>query len=302
MLTVPRSVTFAPGPGQLLGVVSSSLSGGQNRLDEERRGLRAAIEGGRVVSKKKEIHGRTVDTAAGLLYSLNLYTRFAVQLGAITAERANEILKDASAALEEQAATQKKQQVASDPTTRFLELLGAAIVSGSAHVVGTDGECPESPYRWGWRARMIGTGEHERLEWQPQGDLVGWVDDQGLYLEPTSSYNAAQRMARNGEPIPVASKTLNKRLGEQGLLVTTEHDTRGEWTIRKQLAGERRKVLHIKDTALSMAEEPAQSAQPAETSANSGALRADSAAPKICPKNPPTDSAIEKAIEGEAAG
>ena len=44
-----------------------------------------------------------------------------------------------------------------------------------------------------------------------------------------------------------------------------------------------------------MAEEPAQSAQPAETSENSGTLRADFAAPEIRPKNPPTDAAIQNA-------
>ena len=61
-----------------------------------------------------------------------------------------------------------------------------------------------------------------RDDWQPQGDRVGWIDGDDLFLDPAASYRVAQKMAGPTDGIPVSARTLAKRLSERGLLVTTE--------------------------------------------------------------------------------
>jgi len=83
------------------------------------------------------------------------------------------------------------------------------------------------------------------------------VDGDDLYLEPEAAYTVAQRMARDaGGSLPVASKTLHKRLNERGLLVTTERD---RLLVRKTVDGGRRAVLHLKAATLLETDQPDQS-------------------------------------------
>ena len=51
---------------------------------------------------------------------------------------------------------------------------------------------------WGWRLKVIGTGEFQREEWQPLGGCVAWLDREDLYLEPAAAYAAAQRQGAGG--------------------------------------------------------------------------------------------------------
>jgi len=258
------------------------------RLDEEIRSLHAAVLNTRSDPASAGLHGRTVTTNAEMFFSLGLYLRFATELGAIDATRAKGIIQDAAVALQDQAATQQRQQAASDPVTRFFELLAAAIAGGSAHVAGVDGGCPEQPERWGWRERTIGTGENERVEWQPPtvSERVGWVKgDDDLYLEPNVSYNVAQKVARD-EPLGVGQKTLAKRLGQRGRLLTHEHETRGKWTARPTLEGTRREVLHVSATALSVGDDAGNAGGRPIPWANSNGQN-------IGPQNQPKQSANE---------
>jgi hypothetical protein len=219
------------------------------RYEKERRALRVAVEASRRTATLG-LHGRTVDMVAALLHSLGRFLAFAEELGVLTAEQVGQLERTASKVLDETAADQAAHHAASEPTTRFLELLSAAIISGHAHLASPAGTQPPIAYAYGWRSRTVGAGENGGVEWQPQGDLIGWVEDADLYLEPTASYNVAQRQAREGEPLSVSSKTLGKRLEERGLLVTVEPGV-GRHTIRvSNLQGARRRVLHLRTECL----------------------------------------------------
>jgi hypothetical protein len=217
-------------------------------------------------------HRRVPEIVADLMVGLRYFLTFAVSAGAITAEADQELQRRAWVALGEAAAAQAAHHQASDPVRRFLLLLAAAISSGHAHVAGLDGGEPNDPAAWGWRHKLIGTGAYERAEWQPQGDRVGWVEGSALYLEPEASFRTAQMMG-GGEPIPVSSKTLHKRLAERGLLVSTDTQ-RGRHPVRITIEEVRRYVLHLHVDSL-MSGEPAQSAQSAHTPAPD-AQKADS--------------------------
>jgi hypothetical protein len=98
---------------------------------------------------------------------------------------------------------------------------------------------------WGWRRKMVGLGDQERAEWQPQGKRVGWLAGNDLYLDPESAHAEAQKLAtEKGESLSITSRTLSKRLHEKGLLLTTEQD-RGKLTVRKSLEGRRQEVWHL---------------------------------------------------------
>ena len=106
----------------------------------------------------------------------------------------------------------------------------------------------------------MGTGEYLREEWRPQGQRVGWLDGDDLYLDPEAAHAAAQRVGEaGGGGLGVAPKTLSKRLHEAGLLRATS-GTEG-LTVRRHLEGRRRRVLHLTADAID-AGEPGQPVRP----------------------------------------
>jgi hypothetical protein len=197
-------------------------------------------------------HARTPDVVASLALGLETFLQFATEVGAITDTRTSELWEAGWETLKTAAASQAGHQAGEEPTQRFRDLLTAAIVAGDAHVADakTDEE-PEEAARWGWRERIFGTDEYERAEWQPQGKRVGWLAGDGsLLLEPGAAFAAAQRLAREqGTSLPIAQRTLYKRLAEKGLLASRDA-ARSRNTTRATIAGKRKVVVHLIPDAL----------------------------------------------------
>lgn len=216
----------------------------------------------RTEATQADQHRRTPEIVADLLVGLQYFLTFAVEAGAITAADDHVLRKRARAALGAAAAAQAAQHQAADPVRRFLDLTAAALAFGHAHVADIRGNAPDydnvSPNSWGWRPRSAGSGMEAHTEWVPLGDRIGWVDGSSLYLEPQAAYRVAQTMAA-GEPLPVSSYTLHKRLFERGLLVTTDTQ-RDRLTVRKTVQGQRHCVLHLRMDCL-MFVEPSQPSQ-----------------------------------------
>jgi hypothetical protein len=229
--------------------LAERYEGLQERLKEERAELRALAS---TSAQHRRTPGITADLALGLRYFLN----FARESQAISTQEAGKLWEKGWRALGAVASAQLQHQVADEPTRRFRELLGAAVASGQAHVADPKGDEPKgsdprAPTAWGWREVTVGTGEHERDEWRPQGNLVGWVEEDSLYLEPESAYAAAQRQGRDsGDQLTITGRTLRKRLGERGLLLSVD-EARGTLTVRKVVGGRRREVLHLPSNFLS---------------------------------------------------
>lgn len=188
-------------------------------------------------------HRRTPGIAADLALGLRYMLLFALDAGAVDETRAQELWAWGWRALGEAAAAQGRHQATGEPTERFRELLTASVASGRAHVAAVRGESPQDPAAWGWRL----AGD----EWRPQGERVGWLDTDGLYLEPEASYAAVQRQGRDsGDSLTVTGRTLRKRLHERGLLASTDQ-ARQTLTVRRSIGGTRREVLHIPTDFLS---------------------------------------------------
>jgi hypothetical protein len=200
-------------------------------------------------------HRRTPGIVADLALGLRYLRLFAHQSGAIDPETARALWARGWRALEEAASEQSQHQAAGESTRRFRELLSAAIASGRAHVANPEGGTPEVPEAWGWRRATVGSGDFEREEWRPQGERIGWLEDEDLYLEPDAALAAVQKQGGDsGEPLAVTGRTLKKRLHERGLLLSTGKEREGPetLTIRHTLEGSRKSVLHMASDLLSV--------------------------------------------------
>src|SRR5262249_2396757 len=152
-----------------------------------------------------------------------VFLSFAKEVGALSAEEAKALWTEVWHALQQTAAAQRRYHAQVEPARRFVELLGSALASGRCHLVSTEGEVPPNPASWGWREATIGVGEHQRTEWQARGDRIGWMDVDGVYLDPPVALAAAQRLSEDiGEPLSVTSSTLHRRLNERGFLASTD--------------------------------------------------------------------------------
>jgi hypothetical protein len=165
---------------------------------------------------------------------------------------------------------QRRLQAESDPVSRFFDLINSALASGRAHVAGVGGECPFPPAAWGWREISL----HEGSSWRPQGERIGWIDDDDLYLEPEAGLAVAQQVAREGgDPLLIGSRTLHRRLHERGLLVNVDVN-REVLTVRRVLEARRRDVLHLHAAALGL-EESTPSTAVADNAPPSASLSSD---------------------------
>ena len=215
------------------------------QIDQLRATMRDRAASLREQAHQAVLHRRTPDAVASLMLGWDLWLHFAVDISAISTSEANVIRNRAWAALGLMAQDQAEHQASEDPARQFLSLVRSAIVAGRAHLADGGGAAPVNANRWGWRESAVGTGEYQRPEWRPQGQRIGWLDADNLFLEPGATYAAAQALARDqGSIIGVTDRTLWKRLSEKGLLASVDTG-RGKHTVRHTLEGVRRPVLHI---------------------------------------------------------
>ena len=211
--------------------LASQIDELRQRLPERQRELRDH-------ARRDQQHRRTPDTVAHLAIGVELFLAFDQDCGAITSEEAKALWERAWRALGEAASRQSQHQVTEDPAPRFLQLVGAALSSGRAHLVGShSGDAPKEAEECGWRRSTGNNGYKE------QGSRIGWINGQDVYLEPEASFAVAQQLAQaQGETIPIGQKTLWKRLKEAPLLASTEA---GKNLARITICGQRRYVVHV---------------------------------------------------------
>jgi hypothetical protein len=226
------------------------------RYRDLQRDLRSEISTLREQAYQSGQHRRTPDIVANLAVGFHYFLTFAQEVGGLGQAEAAELWQRCWNALGDTAAAQKEHQMGSDPVRRFLELLGAAISSGRAHLSNSNGDQPKQATAWGWREVETGTGDYTRTDLRPQGEHIGWLDGGGIYLQADSAYAVVQRLARDGgDQLPVTLATLKKRLRERGLLASTEKHRAGDrevgrLEVRRVLQGKRRWVLHLNTQCL----------------------------------------------------
>jgi hypothetical protein len=176
----------------------------------------------RAIATRSDAHRRMADIVAQLALGMGWFLRFAHDFGLLRLDEVEFRWRKLWRALGEMAAAQTQHHAAVEPTGRFLDLLRAALIGGSAHIAGINGDPNGDVLRnaslWGWRER--------NGELQPQGERIGWTDGEAVYLQADVAYAVAQRLARtqNEEPL-VGLVALKKRLHDKKLIKT---ETRGD--------------------------------------------------------------------------
>ena len=213
------------------------------QMEDVQKRLPQQISEWRTKATRSQQHRRIPDIVANLQVGFEYFLKFALQAHAIDQNQKERLGQRCWAALEQVASNQTDHQSACDPVLRFFELLSSAIASGHAHIANINGAEPAVPESMGWRKKTTGTGNYQRTEWQPQGDRVGWTEQNKLYLEPEASYRIAQAMAgTNNDNIPVMARTLRKRMDERGILLVKEPN---RLTVRVILERTRKRVLCV---------------------------------------------------------
>jgi hypothetical protein len=208
--------------------------------------LRELVTDQRDKASHSGTHKRTPEIVANLLIGVRYFLDFALNAGALTESEAAALHSKWQTVLMGVAADQSKHHQSAEPTQLFLDVLKGALASGRAHVANREGGSPYvSPEGWGWRNASNGGDE-----WKPQGDRIGWVDGDDLYIEPQASYTAVQGVGQHtGQAIPIGILTLKRRLKENGHLVSTDI-SRETITVRRVLESQRREVLHLRASLL----------------------------------------------------
>ena len=186
-------------------------------------------------------HDRTPANIASLAFGFETFLRCAEETGAISTEERARVWDEGWQALVEVGKAQQLEQDSQNETERYIEILSSAISTGLAHVAsaGDNGE-PPNPTDWGWKE--IG------VEYAPKGTRIGWISEQEIYLDPTASYNVAQRIAeQEGERLTTSKDTLQKRLQQAGYL--GGHDN-GRSTVRRDIGDLQKRVLFLKPGVL----------------------------------------------------
>jgi len=100
---------------------------------------------------------------------------------------------------------------------------------------------PSPPERWGWTWEVWGDNEGHRHN----GERIGWVDGDDVYLDPEGAFKAAREFAeRSGSPRGRTSLALHKLLEERGLLASRSDP--GHFTAKRDLDSMNgRRVLHL---------------------------------------------------------
>lgn len=213
------------------------------RIEQVRVDMRSEIERLRTEAAGEDSHCRTPEIVANLAFGLHHFLDYARHAGVLTPAEADALWTRAWAALVQAGRNQATHQIASEPATRFMELLKSALGSGHAHLAAKDGSVPTNPGACGWRKVRSGLGD----EWQPQGIRVGWVEEGTTFLDPDASYKAAQAMAGSGDGLVVSARTLRKRLFEKCWSI--REPNRDQQTVRRVLEGTKREVIQLAPNA-----------------------------------------------------
>jgi hypothetical protein len=231
------------------------------KLDEVRQTLRqiAVKEQANANSKCGDCHPRQAEAVAELVAAWSLFLDFAVEQGALTRGRADkyvEIVRDSLVGL---LAAQASIQHESDAGELFIDLVRSLLASKRAVLSATDGTAPSTEIMGacGWEHVTIGTRNGTYSDWQPAAGAarIGWVDDQHVYLDPSTTHAAAERLARDTRQVLGTQRQVLSRLAETSRILLDQQPAgeRRRFTRRIVIEKSRRAVLcMLRDEVLSL--------------------------------------------------
>jgi hypothetical protein len=189
-------------------------------------------------SARAEGHPRYALNIGSLALGWHEFLSFAGDVEAITADQREATWSRTWKALVDTGAEQARYGRDADPVRIYLQSLAALITQGRACLADTHGRAPADATRWGWKWDDAGDGTY-----RTNGDVIGWIDGDDVYLQSDAAYTAARRFAETSLPLAITKHALHKQLHERGLLASITGD--GRLTIRKRVGDALPTVLHL---------------------------------------------------------
>jgi len=193
-------------------------------------------------------HARLPEAVAHLQLGTELGLQYALSLGVITEEKAKEIEKKSWDVLlllaQEHSRTLKEER----PVVRFLQTLNAIFIQGKGHLQRRQSDkVSDFELRdFGWRNFK---NDQEEGIFGPTGELLGWIDDVGLYLIPGAAFRAVNEYLRSTGGLPVREHTLRDALAQEKILIRGP-DRRSASNLRME--GKAQRVLHLNKSLYSL--------------------------------------------------
>jgi len=202
------------------------------RREELRESLRSQMPGA---------HPRTPDAAAALIVALDTVLAYALEVGALDAEEAEEFKAQAHAGVIEAARAHVVATSGGDPATRFIELLRTLFEAGKVYVKDKDtGQQPKKWKRLGWEENDGDSGGSHRP--RRGADFVGWAGEVHLFLDPNAAYAAVSNFATRGSiPFGIKPGALWEDLKRAGLSRTEK----GRTSTTAQIQKKTRRVIQV---------------------------------------------------------
>lgn len=160
------------------------------------------------------LHDRLVQSAVVLDRGIVIMLMMLRDLDVISDDEARDFYGWARAGIAEAISLQDSS--ASDPAEQLMEYLREAIANGNAHLAGMDGTVPEDASSLGWADQSTGMNP----QWRPNGQRVGIINKDRLYLFPTTAVAVARQMSQRADEAFSDTKTsLSSSMLSHGWLI-----------------------------------------------------------------------------------
>jgi Domain of unknown function (DUF927) len=199
-------------------------------------------------------HAREPSQVAYLQLGWEMFTRCAVEAGALTAPERETLLHDTQTHLLGIASEHTALLRAETTVSRFLALLADGLRSKHIYLRTPDDKTPSQPTQWGWTERIEYDREAQRnvpVAHPQHATQVGYVEADYLYLLPETLYGYLHEACRKAQrPWPVDNTTLLRELDDAGLIRRGESGGRINRLRNKKINGQSTRCIWLKLEAL----------------------------------------------------
>ena len=182
-------------------------------------------------------HARMGDNLSTSLSGLWLLLEFANERASFSDAKVQQLKSKAISAAQNLAQLQVSVDQEGSEAERFVALLQSSLSMCRAHMADKDGNQPYHCTALGWK--MIGTGDHEKLD--GQGPRIGWVVDDCVYLDPKAALSVIKPLSSQiGNYLGSSERAISKALQEANMLAKYEA---GRTTTKVTVEGRRKPLL-----------------------------------------------------------
>jgi len=221
------------------------------RYDELLPALRTAFKQARAAQQDRG-HRRIPEALANLEVAASLALKAFTDLGAISLERAAELMTRIQRDLATLGAGQEEAVAVGHPGKRFLNVIAEGFAKKSILCVGRDGREPVGCDELGWELHEVAEtgGLAPRFTPSPRATRVGWADEDWLYLLPAEAYRYVVRfLGESDQTLGASEQSLHRLLEEMGVLEVRGDGTAVRRTLLVMLEDKQHRVLKIRRSA-----------------------------------------------------